>query len=87
MAETMIERVRAIVSEALAEERREGMFSKWDPDTTTRAILTAMREPTEAMVNNTTLQEHIDQDWCSNSAYDELPRDIWPRMIDAALAE
>lgn len=71
---TMIEKVAAAIQEAELGNNWEAMA---------RAAIEAMREPTDAMTGAEGVgwardgSAHIDRD----------PREYWPLMIDAALAE
>ncbi|MDR7257802.1 hypothetical protein J2X47_001982 [Sphingomonas sp. BE270] len=73
----MFERIETIISTALASERESGVASDWTPGRTTIAILTAMREPTESMVEAANVADRGMMPWSGQ----------WRAMIDAALSE
>jgi hypothetical protein len=88
MPDTMIERVAAIVAEAsgrswlsLGEESR-GWFIK-----EARRILTAMREPTEAMTSASAEVSGYNGYYGEEPDNRQAAKEAWQVMIDAALAE
>lgn len=78
MPNPMIDRIASVLSRALPNEA----FATTTPEDCARAVLAAMREPTEAM--EVAGFHQVDP---TNQHPDDVMQNVWTAMIDAAMAE
>lgn len=107
MADTMIERVALALENELRRQHEEEGLDRWFPrgpgsewlmvdgnvyvTPLIRAVIAAMREPTESMLTEKVLFSGFchDADGMEDNDYHDRDdaKEIWQAMIDAALAE